>query len=67
MMGFAHINSILRDNADAAYYGKSVGPNDKDKVVLRWKLDDGKYQVVFSDLYAEIVTAERLVGLMEGN
>jgi hypothetical protein len=66
MMGFAHINSILRDNADAAYYGKTVGPNDKDKVLLRWKLDDGKYQVVFGDLHAEIVTAERLVGLMEG-
>jgi outer membrane lipoprotein-sorting protein len=67
MMGFAHINSILRDNPDAAYYGKTVGPNDKDKVLLRWKLDDGKYQVVFGDLHAEIVTAERLVGLMEGN
>jgi hypothetical protein len=36
MMGFAHINSILRDNSDAAYdnsdaayYGKTVGANDK--------------------------------------
>jgi hypothetical protein len=66
MMGFAHINSILRDNADAAYYGKTVGPNDKDKVLLRWKLVDGKYQVVFGELHAEIVTAERLVGFMEG-
>jgi hypothetical protein len=27
---------------------------------------DGKYQVVFGDLRAEIVTAEQLVGLMEG-
>jgi hypothetical protein len=66
-MGFAHINSILRDISDAAYYGKTVGANDNDKVLLRWKLDDGKYQVVFGDLHAEIVTAERLVGLMEGN
>jgi hypothetical protein len=44
MMGFAHVNSILRDNPDAAYYERTVGPIERDKVLLRWKLDDGKYQ-----------------------
>ena len=58
--GFAWINSILRDNADAAYYGKAVGPNDQDKVLLRWKLDDGNYRVIYGDLKSETVTAERL-------
>jgi hypothetical protein len=47
-------------NPDAAYYGKTVGPSDKDKVLFRWKLDDGRYQVIFGDLRAETVTAERL-------
>ena len=48
---------------DVAYYGKTVGPKDKDKVLLRWKLDDGRYQVIFGDLRAETVTAERLRAL----
>ncbi len=43
-----------------AYYGQTVGPKDKDKVLLRWKLDDGRYEVIFGDLRAETVTAERL-------
>jgi hypothetical protein len=58
--GFAVFNRVFRYNPDVAYYGKTVGPNDKDKVLLRWKLDDGRYQVIFGDLRNEIVTAERL-------
>jgi len=58
--GFGAITLIFRHNPDAAYYGKTVGPKDKDKVLLRWKLDDGRYEVIFGDLHSEIVTAERL-------
>jgi outer membrane lipoprotein-sorting protein len=59
-LGFAVINTIQRHNPDAAYYGKTVGPNDKDKVLFRWKLADGQYQVIFGDLRAESVTAKKL-------
>ena len=58
--GFAQINGTQRDNPDAAYYGKTVGPSDKDKVLFRWKLDDGRYEVIFGNLRSETVTAERL-------
>jgi hypothetical protein len=58
--GFSHMNAILRDNADAAYYGKSVGPDNKDKVLMRWKLDDGTYEVIYGDLRSEAVPAGRL-------
>jgi hypothetical protein len=58
--GFAVLNGIQRDNADAAYYGLTVGPKDSGKVLLRWKLDDGKYQVLYGDLRDEAVTAEKL-------
>ncbi|HIM30812.1 MAG TPA: hypothetical protein EYG57_14860 [Planctomycetes bacterium] len=37
------VNVLLRDNPDAAYYGKNAGPLDKAKVLLRWKLTDGRY------------------------
>lgn len=58
--GFAWVNTILRENADAAYYGKTVGAKDKDDVLLRWKLDDGRYRVIYGDRRAEIVSSEQL-------
>jgi len=58
--GFSTINQILRENGDAAYHGKTVGPDDKDKVLLRWKLDDGSYEVIYGDLRSETVTPGRL-------
>jgi outer membrane lipoprotein-sorting protein len=62
-LGLSHISHTQMSNPDAAYYGKTVGPSDKDKVLLRWKLDDGKYEVIFGDLRSETVTAERLHAL----
>ena len=56
-------NQIKAYNLDFAYYGKTVGPNDKDKVLLRWKLDDGKYAVIYGNLHYETVTAEKLHSL----
>jgi len=50
----------LLETTDHVFYGKTVGPKDKDKVLLRWKLDDGRYEVIFGDLRAETVTAEKL-------
>ena len=50
VMGLNRISLIQTHNPDSAYYGKTVGPNDKDKVLLRWKLDDGQYEVIFGDL-----------------
>ncbi len=58
--GFDQIRTLEVYNAGFAYYGKTVGPNDKDKVLLRWKLDDGRYEVIFGDLRSETVTAKRL-------
>jgi hypothetical protein len=58
--GFRRIEEIQMYNVEPAYHGRSVGPSDNDKVLLRWKLDDGKYQVIYGDLRSEAVTAERL-------
>lgn len=60
------IASLIQfNNADATYQGKTVEPKDKEKVLLRWKLDDGRYEVIFGDLRAETVSAERL-HILEG-
>ena len=64
--GFSWINTILRENSDAAYYGKTVGPGDRDKVLLRWKGEEGGYHVLFGELRFETVTPARL-RLLEGD
>lgn len=61
--GFNEIGAIWAYNPDPVYNGKTVTARDKDKVLLRWKLDDGRYEVIFGDVRAEAVTAERLRGL----
>jgi len=59
--GFNWLDWFFLQGADAAaYYGNSVGPNDKHKVLVRWKLEDGRYEVIYGDLRAETVTAQRL-------
>jgi len=48
---------------DPAYYGKTVTPKDADKILLRWKVSDNEYRVIFGDLRAETVTKEKLAEL----
>jgi outer membrane lipoprotein-sorting protein len=61
--GFSHLNVILRENADAAYYGKTVGPSHKEKVLFRWKAESGKHHVIFGDLRHEMMEKEQLTTL----
>lgn len=52
---------------DRAYYGKTVTPKDADKVLLRWKLSDTEYRVIFGDLHAETASPEKLAELERGD
>ena len=42
---------------------ETVSSENKNRVLLGWKLDDGNYQVIFGDLRRENVPAERLKDL----
>jgi len=48
---------------DRVYYGKTVTPKDADRVLLRWKVLDNEYRVIYGDLHAETVTPEKLAEL----
>ena len=52
--------TLVQDKKEPAYYGESVSPEDVDAVLMRWKISDGQYRVIFGDLTAENVTAEEL-------
>jgi hypothetical protein len=48
---------------EAVYYGDSVTADNPEAVLLRWKVSDGVYRVVFGDLSAGNFSAEELVEL----
>jgi len=55
--------TLVQDKKEPVYYGESVGPGDGDKVLLRWKVSEGEYRVIFGNLTTADVTAEKLAEL----
>jgi len=54
---------LVKEDKDPAYYGDSVLPGDADRVLMRWKISDDQYRVIFGDLTAETVSAQQLAEL----
>lgn len=54
---------LVQDKKDPAYYGRVVMPEDSNQVLMRWKVSDNEYRVIFGDLHAETVTVELLAEL----
>jgi outer membrane lipoprotein-sorting protein len=52
--------TLVQGKKDPAYYGEFVTPKDADLVLMRWKVSDSEYRVIFGDRHAETVTAEAL-------
>lgn len=58
--GMAAINTLQRNNPDAAYHGLTVGADDPQAVLFRWRLATGDYRIIYGDLRSESVSAEKL-------
>ena len=54
---------LVKENKDAAYYGGSVTAQDVEKVLLRWKISDQQYRVIFGDLSTLDVSYDELAQL----
>ena len=54
---------LVQDKKEPVYYGESVGPDDTGAVLMRWKVSDNEYRVIFGDLSVGNVTAEELAVL----
>ncbi|MBN1973302.1 MAG: hypothetical protein JW787_06665 [Sedimentisphaerales bacterium] len=54
---------LVKENKEPVYYGETVKPDDSSKVLLRWKLEDDQYRIIYGDLQAETVTKEKLTEL----
>ncbi|MFC1761989.1 hypothetical protein ACFL6U_07895 [Planctomycetota bacterium] len=58
-LGFFNMR-LIQAQQEPAYYGDIVTPQDTNKVLMRWRLDDGNYRVIFGDLRLETVTKDTL-------
>ncbi len=54
---------LVKENKDAAYYGDTVTAQDVEKVLMRWKISDDQYRVIFGDLSTLDVSYEELAEL----
>jgi len=55
--------TLVDDKKEPVYYGQTVGPDNVEAVLLRWKISDDQYRVIFGDLSTRDVTAEQLAEL----
>jgi hypothetical protein len=62
-LGADYLGRLGAEGKEPAYYGATVTPADVDKVLVRWKLDDHQYRVIFGDLRIEDVSPQRLAEL----
>jgi len=59
----AFYDKLVREKKDVAYYGDKITVEDSGKVLMRWKVPDDQYRVVFGNLTRKNVTAEKLAEL----
>jgi outer membrane lipoprotein-sorting protein len=61
-LGMFHM-LLVQEGKEPVYHGDIVTPADENQVLLRWKVSETEYRVIFGSLRAETVTAETLAEL----
>jgi hypothetical protein len=56
---------LVQDKKEPVYYGETVTPEDTDSVLMRWKVSDNEYRIIFGDLSVGNATAEELAKLQQ--
>ena len=54
---------LVRQGRDVVYYGDRIASEDGNTVLMHWKLGDGEYGVMFTDLHTRTISAEELISL----
>ena len=62
-MLFTFYARLVTEDKDPAYYGHKVTTEFPEAVLMRWKVEEGNYRVIFGDLTVTDVTAEELAEL----
>jgi hypothetical protein len=54
---------LEKQDKDPAYYGNNVTTDDANAVLMRWKVSDDEYRVIFGNLTTKNISAEQLAAL----
>lgn len=54
---------LLRQGKDVVYYGDAVTAEDANAVLMRWRISEDQYRVIFGNLTAKDISAARLAEL----
>jgi hypothetical protein len=49
---------LVRDGVEVEYNGGSVTARDYDDILMRWRLEDGRWRVIYGDLRAQTMDSE---------
>jgi outer membrane lipoprotein-sorting protein len=60
--GFFYM-TLVQEKKEPVYYGESVVPDDAEAVLMRWKVSESQYRIIFGDLSTLDVSADELVKL----
>jgi outer membrane lipoprotein-sorting protein len=53
-VAWEEITRIMKHDSSAQYHGLTVGPEEKDKILLKWRRTDGQHQLIFGDLRLDV-------------
>ncbi|MCP4609216.1 MAG: hypothetical protein GY845_10935 [Planctomycetes bacterium] len=56
---------LVKESKDVAYYGDTVTAQEVEKVLMRWKISEDQYRVIFGDLSTLDVSYDELTELEE--
>ena len=52
---------VPENKEDVEYFGDIVKPGDSKAVLMYWKREDGRYEVIFGDFRTKTLTADELL------
>jgi len=58
-----YYQDLERQGKEVVYYGDSIDLADSNNIIIQWKLSDGNYRVIYSDLRIETVSGDKLIKL----
>lgn len=58
---------LVQQDKDPHYYGDRVEPGDTEQILLIWKGDDGKYEVIYGDLSHAVLAPDQVPPLDDGS
>ena len=55
---------LAAPHKESAFYGGDIDMDDSESILMQWKLEDGRYKVIFADSRVRTVEADEMIRLL---